>query len=51
MAEDRQACLDAAMDDYLSKPVAADALNKALAAWAGRRSVHGTHAGEKTNLA
>ena len=51
MAEDRQACLDAAMDDYLSKPVAADALNKALAAWAGRRSVHGTRAGEKTNLA
>ncbi|MEX1152997.1 response regulator [Parvibaculum sp.] len=51
MAEDRQACLDAAMDDYLSKPVAADALNVALAAWAGRRSPHGTLAGETANLA
>lgn len=51
MAEDRQACLDAAMDDYLSKPVAADALTRALAAWAGRRSPHGTRAGATANLA
>lgn len=51
MAEDRQACLDAAMDDYLSKPVAADALTTTLAQWAGRRSAHGTRAGEKANLA
>ncbi len=51
MAEDRQVCLDAAMDDYLSKPVAADALGVALAAWAGRRSAHGAPAGGKANLA
>ncbi|MDO8837512.1 MAG: ATP-binding protein [Parvibaculum sp.] len=51
MAEDRQVCLDAAMDDYLSKPVAADALGMALSAWAGRRSAHGTPAGETANHA
>lgn len=49
MADDRQACLDAGMDDYLSKPVSAEALAETLARWVGRRSPRG--AGEKTNHA
>jgi len=40
MVEDRQACLDAGMDDYLSKPVMPDELNAMLVRWAGRRSEH-----------
>ena len=38
MADDRQHCLTAGMDDYLSKPVAPDALSHMLEAWSGRRS-------------
>jgi len=38
MADDRQHCLTAGMDDYLSKPVAPDALTHMLEAWSGRRS-------------
>lgn len=30
LAEDRQACIDAGMDDYLAKPVTLDALRRAL---------------------
>jgi signal transduction histidine kinase/DNA-binding response OmpR family regulator len=33
--DDRQACLDAGMDDYVSKPIARDVLDRTLARWVG----------------
>ena len=45
MAEDRQLCLTAGMDDYLSKPVAPDELARMLAFWSNRRSALGLAAG------
>ena len=38
MAEDRKACMDAGMDDYLSKPVDPADLAAMLEAWRGKRS-------------
>jgi CheY-like chemotaxis protein len=35
-AEDRKACLDAGMDDHLTKPLEADSLRAALARWTNR---------------
>ncbi|MCH2222621.1 MAG: response regulator, partial [Dechloromonas sp.] len=37
MQRDRQRCLDAGMDDYISKPIRADQLYEHLALWVGRQ--------------
>jgi CheY-like chemotaxis protein len=38
MEGDRQKCLDAGMDDYISKPVAADSLREVLETWLSQRA-------------
>jgi CheY-like chemotaxis protein/HPt (histidine-containing phosphotransfer) domain-containing protein len=46
MAGDRQKCLDAGMDDYLSKPVDRRLLEQTLAKWLARSPLLGAGAGD-----
>lgn len=42
MAEDKRRCLDAGMDDFLSKPIEIEALKTLLARWAGSDGIRET---------
>jgi CheY-like chemotaxis protein len=44
MAEDRERCLDAGMDDYIAKPVRSQTLSEVLSRWIGREQADGTPA-------
>jgi two-component system sensor histidine kinase/response regulator len=46
MAGDRERCLDAGMDDYLSKPLRAEALDAVLERWLGIAPVGGANGEE-----
>lgn len=45
LAEDRQRCLDAGMDDYLPKPVKPDALRRVFDRWSAAESSAARHTG------
>lgn len=42
---DRERCIEAGMDDYLSKPISPQALTQKIALWIGGAQLHGEAAG------
>jgi CheY-like chemotaxis protein len=43
LASDRQRCLDAGMNDFLTKPVSSSQLSATIERWTGRRTQPATH--------